>query len=69
MYQVRRINLKGNVWEEDNVHEECIVETGPVLFEIPPNVEHTILNDSGRNIYLMAFSDSDKRDTIRSLLA
>lgn len=53
---------------EDSVHEELINTEEPVLFEIPPNVAHTILNASGSNIYLMAFSDSDKRDTIRSIL-
>ncbi|MGA1839315.1 MAG: hypothetical protein ACMUIU_01710 [bacterium] len=56
-------------YNEDSIHEEIINETEPALFEIPPNVEHTILNDSRGNIYLMAFSDSNERDTIRSILA
>jgi uncharacterized RmlC-like cupin family protein len=52
----------------DSVREENINAMEPALFEIPPNVGHTILNDSKSNIYLMAFSDSNKRDTIRSIL-
>lgn len=54
--------------KEDSVHEEYIDETEPALFEIPQDIEHTILNDSKSNIYLMAFSDSNKRDTVRSIL-
>ena len=57
------------IYNEDSIHEEILNEGEPALFEIPPNVEHTILNNSRKNIYLMAFSDSDKRDTMRSLLA
>lgn len=55
-------------YKENSIHEELINDTEPALFEIQPNVEHTILNYSKGNIYLMAFSNSNKRDTVRSIL-
>ena len=54
--------------KEDAIHEELIQDAEPILFEIPPEVEHAILNISESDIFLMAFSDSKKRDTIRTFL-
>jgi dTDP-4-dehydrorhamnose 3,5-epimerase-like enzyme len=53
---------------ENSIREEIISEAEPALFEIPPYVEHTILNDSNGDIFLMAFSNSNERDTVRSTL-
>ena len=55
--------------EDDTIHEEEIKGKAPLLFEIPPGVEHAILNRSENEIFLMAFRNIENADTIRSLIA
>ncbi len=50
---------------QDAIHREDTDGTRPVLYEIPPNVEHAVTNPSDREIYLIAFTDSPNYDTIR----
>jgi len=56
------------VWrsgDEDFIHEALVRKAEPALFEIPPNVEHAVLNNSKGDIYLISFSDSYERGTVR----
>ncbi len=39
--------------------------TSLTMFEIPPNIAHAILNTGKKDIVLISFCDSDKRDTIK----
>ena len=54
--------------QQSPIHEELIHDSGPVLFEIPPKIEHAVVNCAENDIFLMAFSDSDDRDTVRTSL-
>ena len=38
----------------------------PVLFYIPSNIEHAVINTSNNVIYLLAFRDIKDDETIRS---
>ena len=49
-------------------HEVIIRDSGPVLFEIPPGIEHAVVNPTQHDVYLMAFSDSNDRDTVKTSL-
>jgi len=51
--------------DENSIHETNISGTEPALFEIPQNVEHAVLNNSKGDIYLVSFSNSYKRGTVR----
>ena len=53
--------------DKEAIHEEVISGADPVLFEIPPNVAHAILNDSEAEIFIMAFRNAPDPDTIQSL--
>ena len=50
---------------KNTVKEIFIKDEKPVLLEIPPNVEHAIMNESKNDIYLVVFSSSAEPDTIR----
>ena len=52
--------------EEENIHEEWIKGSAPVLFEIPPGIEHAVINRSENEIFLMAFRNIADADTIQS---
>ena len=51
--------------EDNSICEETICENKPVLFEIPPRIEHAVLNLSSNDIYLVSFSDSAEPDVVR----
>lgn len=56
------------VWrsaETRSIHETTTAATGPELFEVPPGVEHAVLNCSEQDIYLVSFSNSNDRETER----
>jgi dTDP-4-dehydrorhamnose 3,5-epimerase-like enzyme len=56
------------VWrsrDADSIHETLVSGTEPALFEIPPNVGHAVLNNSKGYVYLISFSDSYERGTVR----
>jgi len=36
----------------------------PAMFEIPPQMEHAVLNTSEKDIYVLSFSNSEDRETI-----
>jgi len=36
----------------------------PALFEIPPDIDHAVVNDSNDTVYLAVFYDSHKLDTV-----
>ncbi len=58
------------VWRslnEDSIHE-VTVNSEPAMFEFPPNVEHAVLNVSDMDAYLLSFSNSYERGTVRSPL-
>ncbi len=50
---------------ENTVKEIFIKDEKPVLLEIPPNVEHAVINESKNDVYLVVFSSSVEPDTIR----
>jgi dTDP-4-dehydrorhamnose 3,5-epimerase-like enzyme len=52
--------------EVGTIHEEEIKGSAPVLFEIPPGIEHAVLNRSEKEIFLMAFRNIADADTIQS---
>ena len=55
------------VWRragDDSIRNANVSKAGPVLFKIPPNVKHAVLNESNEEIYLMSFSDSSERGTV-----
>lgn len=54
--------------EEETIHEEKIKGSDPVSFEIPPGIEHAVINRSGKEIFLMAFRNIADADTIQSLI-
>ena len=39
-------------------------ESKPALFEIPPDIEHAVFNDSSDTIYLVVFYDFHQPDTV-----
>jgi dTDP-4-dehydrorhamnose 3,5-epimerase-like enzyme len=49
-----------------SIHEVVVNEADPALFEIQPNIEHAVLNDSDKEIYLISFSNSYERCTVSS---
>ena len=56
------------VWKvkkSSSVHQICIDDSEPALFEIPPDIEHAVINDSTHDIYLAVFYDSHEPDTVR----
>ena len=50
--------------ETSLTHEMDVSGDGPVLFEIPPKVEHAVVNTSEHIIYIIAFYDSPEADTV-----
>ena len=48
---------------EELITKTIVDETKPMMFEIPPNIEHAVLNTSDHDIYLLAFSNSEHPDT------
>ena len=52
--------------EDGSLRESAVSGEGPVLFEIPPRVEHVITNTSGADIYALAFYDHPSPETVPS---
>ena len=50
--------------KEDSVHQILVGDSEPALFEIPPDVEHAVVNTSMNDIYLTVVYDSHAPDTI-----
>jgi oxalate decarboxylase/phosphoglucose isomerase-like protein (cupin superfamily) len=48
------------------VRESVISGEGPVLYEIPPHVEHVITNTSGADIYALVFYNHPAPETVPS---
>lgn len=58
-------------WREKNgktVNHKKISPSKPVLFEINPNIVHSITNTSNNDIFLISFSDSRQRETYKCSL-
>ncbi len=51
--------------EDNSIHNEIINGDEPLLVEIPPAVDHAVINVSEHVIYLLSISDSAERDTVR----
>ena len=51
--------------ETGSIRETTTAETGPELFEVSPGVEHAVVNCSEHDIFLVSFSDSHDRETVR----
>jgi oxalate decarboxylase/phosphoglucose isomerase-like protein (cupin superfamily) len=49
---------------EDGNLREMIVGDGPALFQVPPLVEHVVVNTSEQDIYAMAFYDHPTPQTV-----
>jgi dTDP-4-dehydrorhamnose 3,5-epimerase-like enzyme len=47
----------------ETIEMEVIEDPRPVLFEIPPNTEHAVLNASNVNVYIMVFRNTREADT------
>ncbi|UCE79598.1 MAG: hypothetical protein JSV13_02900 [Nitrospiraceae bacterium] len=57
------------VWrssDNDVINEINIKDDQAELFEIPPNVEHAVKNNSNRDIYLISFNDSFDKGTLKA---
>lgn len=55
------------VWrsaDDDSIREALVSEAELVLFEIPPNVKHAVINNSKGDIYVLSFSNSYDRGTV-----
>lgn len=50
--------------KENSIHEEIICEGEPALFEIQPQIAHVIRNTSKRDIYIVAFTDSNNPNQV-----
>jgi dTDP-4-dehydrorhamnose 3,5-epimerase-like enzyme len=50
--------------QADSVHQIMVGDSEPALFEIPPKVEHAVVNTSMNDIYLAVICDSHAPDTI-----
>lgn len=50
---------------DGSIREENIRGDEPVLFEIPPRIEHAAVNLSSSDIYLLSFSNSPEPHTVR----
>ena len=56
------------VWktgEATSIDQISVDNSEPTLFEIPPGVDHAIVNDSTHDMYLAVFYDSHEPDTVR----
>ena len=56
------------VWKAvkaDSAQQIYVDDSEPALFEIPPDIEHAVVNDSANDIYLAVFYDSFQPDTVR----
>ena len=51
--------------DDNSVNEIVVNGNEPVVFEIPPNTHHAVQNLSENDIYLMAFNNSYKYNTVR----
>jgi dTDP-4-dehydrorhamnose 3,5-epimerase-like enzyme len=49
----------------ESISEVLVNGQEPLLFEIPPNVEHAIVNQAKENIYLLSFHNAKIYDTVR----
>ena len=57
------------VWRSDQTgpcHEVLVKKEEPALFEIPPHIEHAVMNTSQVEIFLLSFSNAPDRDTTQS---
>ncbi len=54
------------VSDDDLINEINIKDDQPELFEIPPNIEHAVKNNSNHDIYLISFNDSFDRGTVKA---
>jgi len=46
------------------VNQISVGDSDPALLEIPPDVEHAVVNDSGSDIYLAVFYDTPEPETL-----
>jgi len=58
------VKIAWRLCNEDAIHEKIMEGVEPALFEIPPNTMHAIQNISENLIYLMAFNNCHKYNTI-----
>lgn len=55
-------------WRSNNDNSICknlVNKEEPSMYEIKPQVEHAIMNTSEKDIFLISFSNSEKRETVR----
>ena len=55
-------------WRSNDNNSICknLVNKGePSMYEINPQVEHAIMNTSDKDIFLISFSNSEKRETLQ----
>ena len=38
----------------------------PTLYELPPNIEHAIINEDQKDIYLVSMNELEDRETVKS---
>lgn len=57
------------IWREvgcKSINSVMIPGLKPTLYEIPPNVEHAIINEDQHDIYLVSMNDTENRGTVKS---
>jgi dTDP-4-dehydrorhamnose 3,5-epimerase-like enzyme len=57
------------IWREvgkKSINSVMISGLTPTLYEVPPNIEHAILNEDQQDIYLMSINDLESRGTVKS---
>ena len=57
------------IWREvggKSIHSVMISGTTPALYEVPPNVEHAVINEDQHDIYLVSMNEMENRGTVQS---
>jgi dTDP-4-dehydrorhamnose 3,5-epimerase-like enzyme len=57
------------VWREvggNSINSVVISGLTPSLYEIPPNVEHAVINEDQHEIYLVSMNEMEDRRTVKS---
>jgi oxalate decarboxylase/phosphoglucose isomerase-like protein (cupin superfamily) len=54
--------------DDKTAHETIVAGSETTLYRIPPKIEHAVINEDSHDIYLISFSDTQKRGTVRAPL-
>lgn len=57
------------IWRKvggQSINSVIISGLTPTLYEVPPNIEHAIINEDQCDIYLVSMNDMENRGTVKS---